>query len=39
MCEAKAYLVKDGKEILIMESVDIVEPEDTDRWRLVGNIR
>lgn len=28
MCEANAYFVKDGKEQLIMESVDKVEPED-----------
>ena len=38
MCEANAYLLKDGKEELIMESVDIIEPEDKnkDKWRLVG---
>jgi len=36
MCEANAYLVKDGRENLIMESVDIVEPEGNDNWRLVG---
>jgi len=28
MCEANAYLERDGKEELILESVDIVEPED-----------
>ncbi|MFA4911107.1 MAG: CooT family nickel-binding protein [Desulfobacteria bacterium] len=28
MCEANAYLERDGKEELIMESVDIIEPED-----------
>lgn len=27
MCEANAYLVKDGKEELVMESVDIVRLE------------
>ncbi|MHC1743451.1 MAG: CooT family nickel-binding protein [Syntrophobacteraceae bacterium] len=27
MCEANAYLVKDGKEELIMEAVDILRPE------------
>jgi predicted RNA-binding protein len=27
MCEANAYLVKDGQEKLIMESVDILRPE------------
>ncbi len=36
MCEANAYLVKDGKEELIMESVDILEPEGENIWRLVG---
>lgn len=36
MCEANAYIVKGGEEQLIMESVDIVEPEGTDIWRLVG---
>jgi predicted RNA-binding protein len=27
MCEANAYLIRDGKEELIMESVDILRPE------------
>lgn len=36
MCEANAYLVKEGQVQLIMESVDIVEPEGDDTWRLVG---
>jgi predicted RNA-binding protein len=36
MCEANAYIVKGGEEQLLMESVDIVEPEGTDNWRLVG---
>jgi predicted RNA-binding protein len=36
MCEANAYLVKDGEETLLMESVDLVEPEGVDRFRLVG---
>ncbi|GAB6908090.1 conserved hypothetical protein [Desulfosarcina cetonica] len=27
MCEANAYLLRDGKETLIMESVDLVAPE------------
>ena len=36
MCEANAYLVKDGREELIMESVDIIEPEGRDGFRLVG---
>ena len=36
MCEANAYMVHDGEERLIMESVDIVEPVKDGIWRLVG---
>ncbi len=36
MCEANAYLIKDGEEQLIMESVDLVEPVEGGDWRLVG---
>ena len=36
MCEANAYIIQGDKEELIMESVDIVEPQDEDSWRLVG---
>jgi predicted RNA-binding protein len=36
MCEANAYFVKDGQEDLIMEAVDVIEPEGEDQWRLVG---
>jgi predicted RNA-binding protein len=32
MCEAAAFIVRDGKEELILESVDLLEPDD-------GNIR
>jgi predicted RNA-binding protein len=32
MCEANAYVVKDGKEELILEALDTVEPDD-------GNLR
>lgn len=28
MCEANAYFVKDGIEKVVMESVDILRPED-----------
>jgi len=28
MCEANAYLLKDGKEALILESVDVLENEE-----------
>jgi predicted RNA-binding protein len=27
MCEANAYLLKDGKEELVLEAVDVVEKE------------
>lgn len=36
MCEANAYIFADGEEKLIMESVDIIEPEDNDTWRITG---
>lgn len=36
MCEANAYWINDDQETLIMESVDIIEPEEKDLWRLVG---
>ena len=37
MCEPNAYIVKDGLEELVMESVDVVEPEeDHSRYRLVN---
>lgn len=35
MCEASAYLLKDGQTTLIMESVDKAEP-DGDTIRLVN---
>ena len=31
MCEANAYFVKDGQEDLIMEAVDVIEPEGEDQ--------
>ena len=36
MCEANAYVIKDGEEQLLLESVDLVEPEDPDSFRLVS---
>lgn len=36
MCEANAYLIEDGEQKLIMESVDTVDPEAENVWRLVG---
>jgi predicted RNA-binding protein len=32
MCEAAAFIIRDGKEELVLDSVDLLEPED-------GNIR
>ena len=34
MCEAFAYLVEDGREILLLESVDILEPMPGGTYRL-----
>ena len=36
MCEANVYIDKDGNEELILESVDIVEPQDDGSFRLVS---
>lgn len=36
MCEANAYLLKDGKEELLLEAVDVLEPKG-DKLR-VANI-
>jgi predicted RNA-binding protein len=36
MCEANAYLIVNGEEHLIMESVDMVEPKGEDEWNLVS---
>ncbi|MGD9010325.1 MAG: CooT family nickel-binding protein [Desulfobacteraceae bacterium] len=36
MCEANAYFIKDEKEQLILESVDVVQPGDDHTWRLVN---
>ena len=36
MCEANAYLIKENEEELIMESVDVLEPQDDNTWRLIG---
>ncbi len=30
MCEASAYIIKDGKQELLLESVDTLENEDGD---------
>ena len=36
MCEAAAYIVKDGREELFLEAVDLVEPEDEGGYRVVS---
>lgn len=36
MCEASAYLSRNGEEVLLMESVDIIEPQGDNIFRLVG---
>jgi predicted RNA-binding protein len=35
MCEASAYVLKDGREELILQDVDLIEPEG-DSLRLVN---
>jgi len=36
MCEANAYIIKDGQEELFLESVDIIEPDEASAsYRLV----
>jgi len=36
MCEASAYEMIDGKEVLYMESVDLLEPIEDDVYRLTS---
>jgi predicted RNA-binding protein len=36
MCEANAYLLKGGKEELILEAVDILEPAEDGKIRLAN---
>ena len=35
MCEANAYIIRDDKEELILNSVDLVEPQDDGGFLLV----
>jgi predicted RNA-binding protein len=35
MCEANAYMIRNGKEELLLESVDVVEPQPDGGFRLV----
>jgi len=36
MCEANAFLIRDGEEKLLLESVDLVKPEEDGHIRLVN---
>lgn len=36
MCEASAFLLKDGQEELVLESVDEVTPEGDKEFRLIN---
>lgn len=36
MCEASAFMKKEGRMELLMENVDLVVPEGSDRWNLVS---
>jgi predicted RNA-binding protein len=36
MCEANAFVIRDGQEQLFLEAVDVVEPEETGGFRLVN---
>jgi predicted RNA-binding protein len=36
MCEANAYMLKEGKEELILEAVDMVEPEENGQFRMIS---
>jgi len=35
MCEANVYMEKNGIEELVLESVDILEPQENDTFRMV----
>ena len=35
MCEADAYILKDGEEKIVMKAVDVIEPEGDDGFRIV----
>ena len=36
MCEANAFVFRNGEEKLLLESVDLVEPEEEGQIRLVN---
>jgi predicted RNA-binding protein len=35
MCEANAYMLREGEEELLMKAVDLVEPHESGGFRLV----
>jgi len=35
MCEADAYVIRDGEEKIVMKAVDVIEPEGDDGYRIV----
>ena len=36
MCEANAFFFREGREELLLESVDVVQPEDNGKFRLIS---
>ncbi|MBW1711290.1 MAG: CooT family nickel-binding protein [Deltaproteobacteria bacterium] len=36
MCEASAFKLKNGQEELLLEAVDLIEPETEDSYRIVS---
>ncbi|MEW6664648.1 MAG: CooT family nickel-binding protein [Thermodesulfobacteriota bacterium] len=36
MCEANAFLLREDREELLLEGVDLVQPEEDGRFRLVN---
>ncbi len=36
MCEAAAYMFQNGQEELLLEAVDLVEPEEDGSFRIVS---
>ena len=36
MCEAAAFMAKNDEEVLILEAVDLIEPEEDNAFRLVS---
>jgi predicted RNA-binding protein len=36
MCEANAFFFRDGEEELLLEGVDVVQPEEDGQYRLIN---